>query len=241
MRALLAAMLLVTCVTTQARASSESACPDEPVMPPLSLPHLKDALERDEPIVIVALGSSSTSGSMASDANHAYPAVLQKALSHVLPEAHIAVINRGIAGQDATEEVARLDSDVIAIKPQLVIWQVGANSALRDADPSLFRHVVVAGVNKLRNAHADVVLMDNQRAPRILNAPRHLVIDQALADIAAETGASLFPRSTLMDAWRRDGRPYELFISRDGLHHNDLGYHCIATALAAEIKASLGR
>jgi acyl-CoA thioesterase-1 len=239
MRRLIAAMLLVTCIATQSRATSDSACPNEPMMPPLSLPHLRDAFERDEPIVIVALGSSSTSGSMASDANHAYPAILQKILSQTLPEAHIAVINRGIAGQDAAEEVARLDADVVAVKPQLVIWQVGANSTLREADPSVFRHVVVAGVNRLRSAHADVVLMDNQRAPRILDKPRHLLIDQALADIATETGVNLFPRSTLMDAWRRDGRPYELFISRDGLHHNDLGYHCVAMALAREIEASI--
>ena len=205
------------------------------------MPHLRAALQGDREGLIVALGSSSTEGVAASGSARTYPAVLQAELSAELPHWHVAVLNRGVGGQDAPEELARMEADVVAVRPQLVIWQVGANSALRDADPSLFRHVVVAGVNKLRNAHADVVLMDNQRAPRILNAPRHLVIDQALADIAAETGASLFPRSTLMDAWRRDGRPYELFISRDGLHHNDLGYHCIATALAAEIKASLGR
>lgn len=241
MRRLLIPLLLLTCVATQVRASSDEACPLEPVMPPLSLPHVKEALERDDPIVIVAFGSSSTSGSMATDASHAYPAILQTMLAQHFPEAHIAVINRGIAGQDATEEVARLDSDVIAVKPELVIWQVGANSALRDADPSVFRRLVMAGVTKLHNAHIDVVLMDNQRSPKILHTPRHVLIDQALADIAIETGASLFPRSSLMDAWRRDGLPYEMFISRDGLHHNDLGYHCIAAALAESIESGLER
>lgn len=87
-------MLLVTCIAAQSRASSDSACPTEPVMPPLSLPHLRDALERDEPIVIVALGSSSTSGSMASDANHAYPAILQKILSQALPDSIAASLGR---------------------------------------------------------------------------------------------------------------------------------------------------
>ena len=85
--------------------------------------------------VIVALGSSSTQGAMASDLAHSYPAVLQQALSAGLPEAHVAVINRGIGGQDAAEELARLDADVLAMRPQLVIWQVGANGALRNADP----------------------------------------------------------------------------------------------------------
>ena len=52
---------------------------------------------------------------------------------------HIAVLNRGIGGQDAPEELARLQADVIAVRPQLVIWQVGANGAMRNADPAEFR------------------------------------------------------------------------------------------------------
>ena len=94
----------------------------------------------------MALGSSSTQGARASDLAHSYPAVLQHALSAGRPDAHIAVINRGIGGQDAAEELARLDADVLAVRPQLVIWQVGANGALRNADPAAFRAMVSSGV-----------------------------------------------------------------------------------------------
>ncbi len=52
------------------------------------------------------------------------------------------MINRGIGGQDAAEELARLDADVLAIRPQAVIWQVGANGALRNVDPALFHELV---------------------------------------------------------------------------------------------------
>ena len=103
---------------------------------------------------------------MASDPAHSYPAVLQQALSAGLPEAHIAVINRGIGGQDAAEELARLDADVLAVRPQLVIWQVGANGALRNVDPAVFRAMVTTGVRRLQAAGADVILMDNQQSPR---------------------------------------------------------------------------
>ena len=37
------------------------------------------------------------------------------------------------------EELARLDNDVLAVRPQLVIWQAGANGALRDTSPAAFR------------------------------------------------------------------------------------------------------
>ena len=113
----------------------------------LHLPHLQAALAAGTEGLIVALGSSSTQGAMASDSAHTYPAILQAALSKALPAAHLAVINRGIGGQDAPEELARLDTDAMAVHPQLVIWQVGANGAMRHADPAEFHLMVEDGVD----------------------------------------------------------------------------------------------
>jgi lysophospholipase L1-like esterase len=172
---------------------------------------------------------------MASDLAHSYPAVLQRALSTGLADSHIAVINRGISGQDAREELARMAADVIPIRPQVVVWQVGANGALRNSDPEQFRQRVIEGVRKLQAAGADVILMDNQQSPRLLARPDEPVFDQTLADVAHETGASLFSRHALMQAWDQYGVPPSEFIASDGLHHNDRGYYCVATALAREI------
>ena len=201
----------------------------------MALPHLLSAVNHGVEGVIVALGSSSTQGAMASDLAHSYPAVLQQALSAALPEAHVAVINRGIGGQDATEELGRLDADVLAIRPQLVIWQVGANGALRNADPAAFRGMVSAGVRRLQAAGADVILMDNQQSPALLAQASEPVFDQELAEAARETGAALFSRRALMLAWNREGAPPVQFIAADGLHHNDRGYRCVAQSLAGAI------
>jgi lysophospholipase L1-like esterase len=176
---------------------------------------------------------------MASDPAHSYPAVLQTALSAGLPDSHIAVINRGISGQDAAEELARLESDVLPVRPQLVIWQVGANGALRHADPAVFRALVSEGVHRLQAAGADVILMDNQQSPALLAEAEEPVFDQLLAQVAAETGASLFSRRTLMRGWYRAGASPAEFIAADGLHHNDHGYFCVAQALAHAILAGL--
>ena len=108
------------------------------------------------------------------------PAVLQAALNKALPAAHFAVINRGIGGQDAPEELARLDTDAIAVHPQLVIWQVGANGAMRNADPSEFHRMVAEGVNRLLKAGIDVILMDNQRSPKVLAAVEHIILEDSL-------------------------------------------------------------
>ncbi len=137
--------------------------------------------------------------------------------------------------------VPRIEADVLEVRPTLVIWQVGANGAMKDRDPDMFRRLVAAGVQELKDARIDVVLMDNQRAPEILASPHHIQIDQALADVAVRTGAGLFDRGALMDQWRFAGRPYEQFISDDGIHHNDLGYRCVAQALASAILEGLGQ
>lgn len=208
-------------------------------MPRLHLQHLRAALQNGKEAVLVAIGSSSTQGVMASDPAHSYPAELQDALAHALPRMHVAVLNRGVGGQDAPEELARLQADVIAVRPQLVIWQVGANAALRNANPEVFRQMVTDGVDRLQAADIDVVLMDNQHAPRVDAAPEHQVLDRELADIAKITGAGLFSRAALMTAWEQEGAPKLNFIAKDGLHHNDRGYACVAHALADAILGGL--
>jgi lysophospholipase L1-like esterase len=209
-------------------------------MDAMHLPHFHSAIATRTEGVIVALGSSSTVGTMASDLAHSYPAVLQTLLNKELSGAHVAVINRGIGGQDAPEELARLDADVIAVRPQLVIWQVGANGAMRDADPLEFHRMVVDGVNRLIKAGIDVILMDNQRSPKVLAAVEHIVLEDALRHVAQETGVNLFSRSHLMDAWSDEGSKPGLFIASDGLHQNDLGYLCVTQSLAREIAAAAG-
>jgi lysophospholipase L1-like esterase len=209
-------------------------------MAKLNLPHLRSAIAARTEGLIVAIGSSSTQGVMASDSAHTYPAVLQSALNRSMPGSHFAVINRGIGGQDAPEELKRLDTDAIALHPQLVIWQVGANGAMRNADPDEFHRMVVEGVNRLQQAGIDVILMDNQRSPRVLAAVDHIVLEDSLEHVARETGANLFSRSHLMDAWSDEGAKPGLFIASDGLHHNDLGYLCVSQALARQIAAAVG-
>jgi acyl-CoA thioesterase I len=216
-----------------------TTCPNDPEMEKLHLPHLQSALAARTEGLIVAFGSSSTLGVMASDSAHTYPAVLQSSLNKALPGAHFAVINRGMGGQDAPEELTRLDTDVIALHPQLVIWQVGANGAMRRADPSEFHRMVEEGVNRLLKAGIDVILMDNQRSPKLLAAVEHIVLEDSLKHVAQETGVNLFSRSHLMDAWSDEGSKPGLFIATDGLHHNDLGYLCVSQALARQIAAAV--
>ncbi len=236
---LLLACVLALVVTPPAQAADPpETCPAAQVAP-LVLPRIKEALDHNSELTIVAFGSSSTQGWHSSNIGQSYPAVLQAALSAALPMAHVAVINRGVGGQDAAEMLPRLETDVLEVRPNLVIWQVGANGALKNRDPGEFRRLVADGVHRLKDRGIDVVLMDNQRAPLILASPHHQQIDQILVDLAAQTGTGLFDRGALMDQWQFSGHPYGEFISDDGVHHNDLGYRCVAQALASAILTGL--
>ena len=222
------------------RPRAEEACPVGRA-PAVAVPATKKRLSSNGEVLIVALGSSSTEGWMATAPARTYPARLQSDLSNAFPLAHIAVVNRGIGGQDALEEVARLDSDVLALRPDLVIWQVGANGAMAHSDPAVFRKLVSTGIERLKKLGIDVILMDNQRSQMILASPEHGVMEETLADLAVRYDVGLFSRGSLMDGWKRAGQPYEHFLANDNVHMNDLGYRCLADALATSLEEGLGQ
>src|SRR5829696_5126651 len=110
------------------------------------------------PLVIVALGSSSTAGAGASSADAAYPARLAAELRERCGNEAINVLNRGINGEDVREMLARFDADVISHNPDLVIWQLGTNWLLQDDSLNVFDGLLRDGIKRLASAASDVVL-----------------------------------------------------------------------------------
>lgn len=213
--------------------------PDDLVASALVLPRTTARLSAHEPLVIVAIGSSSTAGAGASGPKAAYPARLEDELKRRFPDSPIVVVNKGINGETMAQMMARFDEDVIALKPDLVIWQTGTNSVLRDHDPDQFRRQLAVGVRTLRAAGLDVILMAPQYAPRFNRRPKRMAFVDAIHQVAAEEGAVLFPRHAIMKFWSDSGRfNFKTMLSPDGLHLNDLSYDCIAQLLAEQIEAT---
>lgn len=213
-------------------------CPAAPVQR-LELPRLRAALKAGQPVVIAALGSSSTWGAMARDIGDSYPAELQDMLANTLPGAEISVINRGVSGQDALSEDRRMARDVLALEPTVVIWQVGANAAARGEAAGRFAALVRRGLGRLRASGADIVLMDNQRSRTLLASPANARIDAALARLASQYRVNLFSRDRLMRQWQAGGADLSRYLAADGMHMNDRGYACLAAALATAITAAV--
>jgi acyl-CoA thioesterase-1 len=206
----------------------------------LPLVQVRARLAERPVLKIVAIGSSSTQGVGASAPEFAYPAQLEARLRAALPGVRVKVINRGVGGEDAAQNLARFDADVLALRPALVIWQAGANMAMRRGDPQRFRTLLERGVELLKGEGVEVILVDSQAAPRVLASPRNDDFLAAVRTTALDQEVGLFPRFALMQAWRaNDPARAELLVGSDQLHHTDAGYACMADALAAMILAGL--
>ena len=201
-----------------------------------TLPATASALRRGDELVIVAIGSSSTSGVGASDRKHSYPARLETELHRRWPGHKVRVINKGIGGEEAPEMLARFERDVLSHNPDLVIWQAGTNMLLRNGTKETLLPLLRAGIGRLKADHIDVVLMDPQYAPKVTDIPSHPGFVQTIADAAHEQRVGLFHRFALMRDWVDDKEfGVDDIISSDKLHMNDVSYRCVARSLASGI------
>jgi acyl-CoA thioesterase-1 len=204
--------------------------------------HTARRLAAGEPIKIVAVGSSSTAGAGASSPAASYPSRLAQELKSRFPTADITVLNRGVNGEEAADMLARLETDVVSEKPDLVLWQIGTNAVLRDNPLGRIGHVIHEGVRRLKTIRADVVLMDPQYSPKVIAKPEADPMIDLIARIAKQEDISVFHRFAVMQHWHDiDGMEFAAFLSPDLLHMNDWSYSCVATVLGGAIADAVNR
>lgn len=199
-------------------------------------------LAAGQPVKIVAIGSSSTAGAGASAPDKSYPARLAVELEARFPAQPITVINRGVNGEEARDMVARLDDGVLSERPDLILWQVGANAVLQESPIPGVRSDILEGLRRMKASGADVVLIDPQFAPKVLAKKEADAMVDLLATTAKTQNVDLFRRFAVMRHWRQVARiPFEAFISPDELHMNDWSYGCLAKLLGGAIAEAATR
>jgi len=216
---------------------------------PAGLAHLNYPLQRTarriargEPLTIVAIGSSSTAGAGASSPAASYPSRLAVELRERFPGHDIAVLNRGVNGEVTAQMLARFATDVVAAQPDLVLWQVGTNSVLRDHPLERHSALLHEGIAQLKDIGADIVLIDMQYAPKVLEKSATAEMEDQIALTAKEESVDLFGRFALMRNWHEAQHiPFEDFVAPDRLHQNDWSYACVAKLLAAAIDEAATR
>jgi lysophospholipase L1-like esterase len=238
-RTTVAALLAVLALPLSARAETPALSCDTPLdlirlANPLS--HVAQKLTAGAPITIVAIGSSSTAGAGASSPAKTYPSQLAVELKKQFPKNSITVLNRGVGGEEVGDMLKRFDNAVVAAKPDLVLWQLGTNSLIRDHMFNDHGAAIRDGLNKIRASGADVVLIDPQFAPKVIVKAEAAHMVELIATTAKVENVDLFRRFNVMKRWREaDHMAFESFVSPDGLHMNDWSYACMAKGLGLAI------
>lgn len=198
------------------------------------------ALRDGRSVRIVALGSSSTSGYGLDDWGLAYPYRLAEQLQRVFPRSGVTVVNAGHAGHTASQLDERLDRDVLAQAPDLVVLQTGTNDAVQQLPLEMVRAATVRTVRRLQARGIDVVLLDPQQMPGRGLTDDYRRYVTLLDDVAEATGISVVGRYRWMGAVLGAGElGWRDLLVGDDVHHTRRGHECMAHLITTGLTASL--
>lgn len=177
-------------------------------------PRVEHLAPRTGPIVV--LGDSLAAG-FGAEKSGGYIGVLQKRL-------HIEIVNKGVSGDTTAMGLARLERDVLALDPALVIVELGGNDFLNKVPlDECFANLdrIIARIQK------------EERAPvLLLGAQSNLFGNKAAARYRnlARTRHTGFVPNIL------DGILTRADLKADAIHPNDLGYEAVADLVEPELR-----
>jgi hypothetical protein len=214
------------------------------------LPHLTESINRGRRTKIVAIGSSSTAGEPTKPDWQVrivpYPARLELALRREHFGCMIDVLNRGLGGQEAPDELARFESDVIAEAPAMVIWQVGGNAVFHLLNLDEVKAAIITGLRWLSYLPMDVVMMDLPYTTALTMKERmglSMEVQKIILDAAAKAKVNVFRRWDLMKKWVDGGVTTiedltDPLDDQNHLHMGEWATACVSNALFRTIMAA---
>src|SRR5262245_24682060 len=232
---------LTTVATSKLESAPAMADPAPPKASPrlgLQLPRLGRALRETGTANVLAIGSSSTAGVGASSPSRTYTARLEADLETALTGTDFDVIGHGLSGEVAQGAADRMKREVEDVKPDLVIWQVGTNDALRHVAIEGFRNCLKKTLAWLKEQQVDVVLVNPQYGDQLTKDSFYEQVVNAVGEVAREGDVLLVDRFQFMRKLQRE-RGDRFYLSTDNLHMNDEGYGALAEQLATTIITAL--
>jgi lysophospholipase L1-like esterase len=199
---------------------------------------LSRAVRANKNVKVLAIGSSSTVGVGASSPAASYVANLETSLEGSLQGMNFDVVGRGMSGEVAEGAADRMKREVEETKPDLVVWQVGTNDAIRHVSIDGFKACLKKALAWLAENRIDVVLIDPQYGAALTKDEYYERVVAAIAEVARESRVLLVDRFEAMRELQRD-RGDTFYLTSDNLHLNDRGHRCMAEQLARAIVGGL--
>lgn len=230
-------LMLATLVGSGLSAQAENRCAKAQALAgdEKALPNLVEKIETGLPIRVVALGSSSTEGTPDMAREAIYPAVFARELSRSIL-APVELVNRGKGGETIPRMVERLDRDVISLKPDLVIWQLGTNDVLQMDGVQTSVELMRTTLARFDQLNIPVVLVDLQVAPVVDRDRDTPAMQQAIAEAGKREGVMHFHRQAIMKRLIDTREVVERdLVAGDGLHMTQLAHFCTGSLLAGQV------
>ncbi len=207
----------------------------ERTRPLLSMRH---AVRARSSIRVLAIGSSSTAGVGASSPSATFVSRLETSLEGAVKGWQFDVLGRGLSGEVAQGAADRMRQEVADTKPDLVVWQVGTNDALRHVNLDQFKLCLKTTLAWLAEHKIDVVLLDPQYGDALVKDGYYYSVVAATREVAREARVLLVDHFEAMREVQR-GRGDGFYLAADKLHMNDRGHRCAAEQLARAIVGGL--
>lgn len=189
-----------------------------------------------EPVRIVAFGDSITGVYYHTGGRRAWCDMLGIALGRLYPRARLEMFNAGISGNTSAAGLARIDRDVLARRPHLVVVMFGMNDAA-GAQREQFAANLRTIIGRCRESGAEVVLCtpnnvyENPRRP----IERLASFAQAARDVARQENVPLADcYQAYVDLSARDPLAWKLLMS-ETIHPSMNGHKLFAEVIARAI------
>ena len=147
---------------------------------------LSRAVRAKRTVKVLAIGSSSTVGVGASSPRATYIAQARDVAGRPLKGMDFDVVGRGMSGEVAQGAADRMKREVEETKPDLVVWQVGTNDALRHVSIDSFKNCLRTTLAWLAENRIDVVLIDPQYGEALAKDAYYEQVVAAVAEVARE-------------------------------------------------------
>lgn len=208
--------------------------PADYVTRPEALKKTLTKLQAKEPCTIVALGDSITAGAQLWNLRpeeRQKAAIYHQRLGTMLREKFgydgVTVINAGVGGNQSFQGLERLEKDVLAHKPDLVLVLFGANDA-NYGSLEKFRPAMTEIVTRLKKAGCEVVLMTT--LPIAFDPEKTGPFAEFVKELSAKEKTALADVRAAM-LLRGEGFIGELLA--DTVHINQRGHDLLARVLFA--------
>lgn len=215
----LAVLLAASCGRTPERVKEAEA--DPPVQPKREEP-------ADDRPALVAFGDSLTAG-FGVDPGHSYPDYLQKLIDE--NGYRYRVVNAGVSGDTTSGGLTRL-AGIMAMDPEIVLLELGANDGLRGMPVEQTRANLEEMIATMQQKGITVVLL-GMTLPRNYGPDYIQSFEKIYKDIAKVYKLILIPFEIEMFA------SDPTLMQRDGLHPTAEGYAKVAPEMFRHIEKVL--